>query len=299
MADDQQIIIKKVIKKGGGHHGGAWKVAYADFVTAMMAFFLLMWLLNSTTQEQRDGIADYFAPSAASGTSGSGGMFGGESLSSQKNLRDDYLPPDSMRQGTSLGEGGGEDEGFVSDSEKESLASVREEIEETLEANPELQELKQSLLMELTPEGLRIQIIDRNKKPMFKPGSARPLPPMYDLLKIVGKVIAEKPNDLTITGHTDAKQYGNTNYTNWELSADRANASRRALGDYGVSASRLQRIEGKADKELLNKDDPYSAVNRRISITLLYQKTQAGGIEGTSKEKPTAPVANGLFDKKF
>ena len=278
MADEQRpIIIIKRIKKGGhGHHGGAWKVAYADFVTAMMAFFLLLWLLNTVTVEQKMGIANYFAPtSVSSSTSGAGGVLGGQSLSQVQALKSDSQP---IIQPTDTIEGIDSDEAIddkklqeeqqeLRAKETKDFEAVQKEIKQAIESDPALAMLSQNLLMEITKEGLRIQLIDQDKRAMFETGKATPLPHTKALLQKVAQVISTLPNEIAVAGHTDSSPYAGANYTNWELSADRANAIRRSLEDDGVRAKRIASVSGKADREPLLKDAPDSPVNRRVSIT--------------------------------
>ncbi len=294
MADDKPIIIKKV-KKGGheGHHGGAWKIAYADFVTAMMAFFLLMWLLNATDQEQKRGIANYFDPVAIESHAGGGtNVMMGDSITSQEKSAESSRNPMSIKESKPQEKGaGGEQEARVDardvDGEAEeqqrivteqaSFDSIKKEIEKALTNDPELKEWLKNLLIDETLEGLRIQIVDQHEKSMFPNGSSK----MYDhtrkLLKQVGHIIQKVPNKLSVSGHTDATPYSTKDYTNWELSVDRANASRRALEETGLSDTRFLSVIGKEAKEPFVKTDPFSPQNRRISIVLLRQtpiKTQ-------------------------
>ncbi len=298
MADTQQPIIVKKIKKGGhGHHGGAWKVAYADFVTAMMAFFLLLWLLNAVTQDQLEGISNYFAPTAISqSTSGSGGIMGGQTALEEGALENvtarpavvmDLPPP-------RVGSGGGTDDSApdvesvgsedvtpqTSDEdevkeqrakrEEEEFRAAESELQEAMEQIPELGRLAESLLVDNTPEGLRIQIVDQEGLAMFPRGSAEMFEHTRKILELVAKVVQSMPQGIAISGHTDATRYvSNSGYSNWELSADRANASRRALLELGVPFERVARVVGMAATEPLLSDDPTHARNRRLSIVLL------------------------------
>ena len=311
----QPIIVKKVVKGGHGHHGGAWKVAYADFVTAMMAFFLLLWLLNVTTDEQQRGIADYFAPAAVSQQqSGSGGAMGGQTMVrdgarisnaglptvvvSIGDIQDEDEDHDDGKKFDPAGdeideEGISNNEEAVEGSERgrkgrpgeddiaEELAKREEEafneamdaIEQAIEqAAPELQELAQNLMVDMTPEGLRIQLVDSNGRSMFPKGSPDLEGHTKQLLTLVTDVMNRLPNKIKITGHTDATPYRSSNgYGNWELSADRANASRRALLELGVPPARIDQVTGKAAQEPLVENDPYADANRRISIVLIRQ----------------------------
>lgn len=292
---EQPIIVKK-IKKGGGHHGGAWKVAYADFVTAMMAFFLLLWLLNVSTDEQKNAISNYFDPthpSVSRRESGAGGVLGGLSVAPEgamvTNVQhltnptptgDAGTSTDSKKQTIKKGYKGEEVNQALEDAknvlraqEEERMKKAMEAIEQAIAEDKELNALKDQLIVDMTPEGLRIQVIDKDGKPMFASGSARMFDKTQKLLKKVGEIIQKMPNELSIRGHTDSVPYAaGANYTNWELSADRANSSRRVLLDAGLPAERINNVVGKADTEHLLQDDPTNASNRRISITLLKEE---------------------------
>ncbi len=291
MADKQDelrpIIVKKIKKSGGGHHGGAWKVAYADFVTAMMAFFLLLWLLNVTTEEQKMGIADYFDPNPKVSTtvSGANGMLGGLTISKDGAMVKDAQPVTPQQEATPALKPGQEkmtDEKLKEElrkREEENFKKAEKAIKAAMSSSSELKELEKNLKMDMTPEGLRIQIVDQDGKPMFPSGSAE----MYDrtqkLLAKVSEVIRKMPNEISVRGHTDSIPYSNgAGYGNWELSADRANASRRVLVGAGFPENRVTNVLGKADKDHLMSDKPNDAENRRISIILLREElvTQVG-----------------------
>lgn len=305
MAGNQPVVIKKVKKvSGGGHHGGAWKVAYADFVTAMMAFFLLMWLINTTSPEQKRGIADYFAPAAVSAsTSGTGGVLGGTAISTEGSRSQgsksiiEQLSPESPRtisrdrqeirdQNTPVAR-------IKLDVTEESLnaaLAIRERAEferaeqslrQAIESMPELAELSKQLIIDQTPEGLRIQLVDQEGRSMFEKGSARPNARAIRLLEAISPIIDRLPNRLSISGHTDRRPTDDSNYSNWELSSDRANAARRIMSENGVLADRFARVSGKAGSEPLYADDPDLPGNRRISIVLL-------------REAPVLPPEHGL-----
>lgn len=283
MAEDgKKPIIKKVIKKGGhGHHGGAWKIAYADFMTAMMAFFLLMWLLNSMSEQQLNGIADYFAPTTASlSKSGAGGMLGGKVigegvLSSNTSAAafNPNLPPPTFNNGeTESPEDLTEDALKKAQEEKEQqqFEQTAEEIRKAVGSVPELKELAKSLLIDNTPEGLRIQIVDQDGTAMFPSGSSRMNPNMRKLLGLVATAIKNLPKKVAIAGHTDSTKYADPNgYGNWELSSDRALASRRVLVELGFPEAQVQRVVGRADTDPLVVENLNSPQNRRISIVLL------------------------------
>ena len=282
------IIIKKIKKGGGGHHGGAWKVAYADFVTAMMAFFLLLWLLNVSTKEQLDGIADYFTRTSASvATSGAGGVMGGlnmtteGSLTSNKqmtatteNRPSDVEEPtrDDIELNKKSKKEVSEDsfEKLKAQEEEKQFQKAMDEIKQAIQDDPSLKELAKNLIVDMTPEGLRIQIVDQQGKSMFPLGSAK----MYDETKMlitkVSQVVNQLPQKISVRGHTDGVPYGDAaSYDNWNLSADRANASRQALVQAGLDPKRIANVSGKADTEHLFPADPTSPQNRRISIILM------------------------------
>src|SRR6185295_4334653 len=287
---DQPIIIKKVKKViGGGHHGGAWKVAYADFVTAMMAFFLLMWLINTTSPEQKRGIADYFAPASVSrSTQGSDGLLGGTAFqedgarASGANVQIQVDPASSATNrrtagGASAGEHAGEASSdalasaLARRTQGAEFASAAASIRQALQDMPDFAELSKNIMIDQTPEGLRIQLIDQEGRAMFSGASADPNPRTKQLLEAVTRVIRDLPNQISISGHTDSSRPPNASYTNWDLSADRANAARRILTASGLPPDRIYQVTGKADQEPLYPDDPDQPGNRRISIVLLRE----------------------------
>ena len=296
MADDRPIVIKKVKKvSGGGHHGGAWKVAYADFVTAMMAFFLLMWLVNATSPEQKQGIADYFSPAAVSlSSSGSSGMLSGRSFDSD-GARDSGFSSVTMRSNAPPNKSDAEAESqnqnnnsqsadtaqdAAEEARKRELAvkeaaefeQVAQSLRQAMNEMPELAELSKNLIIDQTPEGMRIQIVDQEGRSMFPPGDAEPYDRTKKLFQHVSKLIQQLPNRITISGHTDASQFERADgYSNWELSADRANATRRIFQDSGLDLDRIYQVSGKAGSEPLFPDDPYMSANRRIAVVLLRE----------------------------
>ncbi len=285
---DAPVIIKKIKKGGGGgHHGGAWKVAYADFVTAMMAFFLLMWLINTTSPEQKRGVADYFAPANVSqSTSGSGGILGGNALGDDGNKNEGTMsfieqmapkPPDTQdRDGKStnaaLKGAAATDETDAQKKEQQAFQSAAESLRQALQDMPELAELSKNILVDQTPEGLRIQLIDQEGRSMFDSNSAQPNDRCKLLLRAVAKVVNQLPNRISITGHTSgvAGQSGQ-NPRDWSLSSNRADAARAVLQSSGVDEDRIAQVSGKAAKEPLYPDDPSLAGNRRIAIVLLRE----------------------------
>lgn len=301
MAEGQQIIIKRVKKVAGGHHGGAWKVAYADFVTAMMAFFLLLWLLNAVTEEQLTGISNYFAPSMASkSASGAGGILGGQVIGEGAQVSQtsspslvQHLPPSSIGPGgedltsaaTEPMEGMSEEEfrEKLAEREQQKFDKAKDVLENAVKGIPELQKFEGSLLVDNTPEGLRIQITDQEGLAMFPSGSSAMFGHTRALLDLVSRIVNQMPNKISITGHTDAIPFRDpSGYTNWELSADRALASRRALLASGVPEERVDRVVGRASSDPLVTDDPKAPRNRRISIILLR--------ENDLTEPPQTPV---------
>jgi chemotaxis protein MotB len=278
------IVIKKV-KKGGhaGHHGGAWKVAYADFVTAMMAFFLLMWLINTTSPEQKRGIADYFAPASVSQTtSGSGGILGGTSLSDtgskssgSKDVIESLAPeaPNNVTQtGQSQTQSAQQSAGSTQNSNSDAaLTSAAQSLRQAMQDLPELAELSKQMIVDQTPEGLRIQLVDQEGRSMFKEGSAEPNDRARVLLNAVAKVINQLPNRIDIAGHTSASADGSKPATDWALSSLRADSSRQILQRAGVDPDRIYQVSGKATSDPLYPDDPTLPGNRRITIVLLRE----------------------------
>ncbi|MDM4764518.1 flagellar motor protein MotB [Pelomonas sp. SE-A7] len=275
----QPIIIKRVKKGGHAAHGGAWKIAYADFVTAMMAFFLLMWLLGSTTEGDKKGIADYFQSPlkvALAGGSGSGDAShvikgGGKDLTRQSGqVKEGEV--ESKRSTINLRALKEEQRR----AERTRLQELKAKVEDVLKENPRLANLGGQIRLDMTKDGLRIQIVDENNRPMFDSGSAVLKPYMRDLLRELGNVLTEVPNRLTIEGHTDATPFpgGDKGYSNWELSADRANASRREMVAGGLAEERMLRVQGLASSKLLDTQDPRSPANRRISIIVMNRDAE-------------------------
>ena len=299
MSDDSQqpIVVKRIKKGGGGHHGGAWKIAYADFVTAMMAFFLLMWLLGSTAKGDLKGIADYFQTPlkvALFGGSGSGDSSsvvqgGGEDLSrsygqvkrgetqaEKKTINLQRLRADFER------------------AEKQRLESLKGELEALIEAAPALKQFKNQLLLDLTTEGLRIQIVDEKSRPMFDSASSELKPYTRDILREIGRALNKVENRISLSGHTDATPYaaGDRGFGNWELSTNRANASRRELVAGGMDDGKMIRVVGLASTVLYDKTDPYGAINRRISIVILNKRTEEAILrDGKAADIETAEEA--------
>ncbi|HWA30059.1 MAG TPA: flagellar motor protein MotB [Rhizomicrobium sp.] len=301
MASEGAVVIKKIKKGGhGGHHGGAWKVAYADFVTAMMAFFLLMWLINTTTPEQKRGIADYFsAQSISQTTSGAGGVLGGTDLGKAGAqaggsiaINPKNSPPsksqgaqakavDQKQGGSTEAQGTSPSSQVQSDqhlaealpsAKDEQFATAAEAIHQAMQDMPDIAALSRQVITEVTPEGLRIQLVDQDQRPMFQPGSAEPMPYTRKMLTAVAKIIDRLPNRISISGHTDGEAFkGPDGTTNWELSAARANAARAILTASGVNSDRIYEVAGKAGSEPLLPEDPNASANRRISILLMKE----------------------------
>jgi chemotaxis protein MotB len=316
------LIIKRVKKGGHGaaHGSSTWKIALADFMTAMFIIFLLLWLISQTTPEQRAGIADYFAPASASrSTNGSGGVMGGRVIAQPGAMpvRASQLgPPGGGPSVPQEGEGNTDVKGYPgtapkplgdkvapgiskssanSDDEGKRFAQVSQQIRQAIQEVPELQGSQQNLLIDQTRKGLRIQLIDNDKAAMFGNASAAPLPNTVKLMAQVAKVIASVPNKIEISGHTDSSQFSaKAAYTNWELSSDRANASRRLLVADGIADNRIVNVVGKADREPLFPDEPASPRNRRISIVLLNEASAnaaANGSDGDSdSDADSAPT---------
>nr|WP_315392129.1 flagellar motor protein MotB [uncultured Duganella sp.] len=298
------IIVKRIKKHGGGHHGGAWKIAYADFVTAMMAFFLLMWLLGSTSKGDLKGISDYFKTplkvamqgGAGSGDSSSVIPGGGKDLTrkdGQVKASDD--PSTQKKVNINAARAAVEAE------DAKRLKSLKDKIETAIETNPVLVKYKNQLLLDITTEGLRIQIVDEQNRPMFALAKADLQPYTKEILHEIGFVLNDVPNRIGLSGHTDSTPYmSETGYSNWELSADRANASRRELIVGGMADAKVLRVVGLASAANLDKADPFNPINRRISILVMNKRTEEsvirdGGrqIEVGAEEAPAADEAAG------
>ncbi|MGV9007488.1 MAG: flagellar motor protein MotB [Brevundimonas sp.] len=286
---DRPILIKKIKKViAGGHHGGAWKVAYADFVTAMMAFFLLMWLINMTDPEQKRGIAEYFAPASVSQTtSGSGGILGGTSLGDDgakgagamsvvTQLAPEAPPdaPNEAGQSTNLAAASEADlRDEIARREAADFSSAAASLRQAMQSMPELAELSKQLIVDQTPEGLRIQLVDQEGRSMFEQNSARPNARAQVLLRAISRVINQLPNRISVTGHTSAAPGSSRSSgpADWTLSSARADASRLILQSAGVDPDRVYQVSGKAGSDPLYPDDPTLAGNRRIAIVLLRE----------------------------
>ena len=278
-AAPRPIIVKRIKKSGGGHHGGAWKIAYADFVTAMMAFFLLMWLLGSTTKGELQGIAEYFQTPlkvAMEGGSGSGDSSsvikgGGKDLTKQVGQINKGDNP-AQKKTYDLKAAQADMERI----EASRLKALKGRIEAAIDASPTLKQFKKQLLIDITTEGLRIQIVDEKNRPMFALSKAKLEPYTKEILHDIGQTLNDVPNKISLSGHTDATPYsgGGSGYSNWELSADRANASRRELVAGGMDEGKILRVVGLASAVPIDRNDPFNPINRRISIIVMNKKTE-------------------------
>ena len=284
---DGAVIIKRIKKGGhGGHHGGAWKVAYADFVTAMMAFFLLMWLINTTTPEQKRGIADYFAPqSIAQTVSGSGGVLGGKVMGEEdahaggaQSVMQKQSPPSpsaktkALASGQTEGGAGGTTQSSANNQSAQDgdFAHAAEAIRQSVQDNPDIANLTHQVILEQTPQGLRILLVDQDGRPMFQQGSNEPMPYTKKLLAAVGAIIDTLPNRVSISGHT-AGNDANAKGSDWQISSARADAARALLQSGGLSSDRIYEVAGKAGSEPLLPEDPNGSANRRLSILLMKE----------------------------
>ena len=287
-----KIIVKKIYIEGhGGHHGGAWKVAYADFVTAMMAFFLLLWILGATTEKQRKGIADYFAPTLLDTRSlgiGGGGLFGGESILDKNKIgpkagqtsMPQIAVPDAGKGGASTGTG---EQGTIknrqalANEDRKNFESMRKRVLSQIAASPKLSRLASHVRFVPTQDGMRIDLVDDANYSMFALGTTALDPQAGDLIGMIATSIKGMQNPIMIRGHTDSVPYGDPRaMNNWMLSSGRAEATRRRLLSGGTPEARFERIEGVADREPLIVKDAADPRNRRVAITLLYRRGRFG-----------------------
>ncbi|MDD2049250.1 flagellar motor protein MotB [Pseudomonas putida] len=295
MENNQPIIVKRVKRFGDGHHGGAWKIAFADFATAMMAFFLVLWLLSTATPEQKIAIAGYFKDPIGFSESGTPYIIdlgGSPQLAPEKTINPEVKSEPTPN--TSIQVGQDQVESMAEQVERERLELLLQELQNKVEENPQLQKFKDQILFEITQDGLRIQIMDAENRPMFDLGSARLQPYFEDILLAMADTIKAVPNKISISGHTDAKPYAGTgDFGNWELSANRANAARRALVAGGYPDTQVARVVGYASSSLFDRANPLNPVNRRIDIIVLTKKAQRT-LEGEQPAAPegTAPDAN-------
>ncbi|MCJ7798400.1 MAG: flagellar motor protein MotB [Polaromonas sp.] len=281
------IIIRRPVM-AARHHGGAWKIAFADFMTAMFAFFLVMWLLSSSSPKQLTGIAEHFKRPLTEA------ITGGPAINNSPSVIPGGGDPAAMKEDVKMPE---------SDDDAQDvnrLDQMKTQLDQMIESSPLLREFRPQLLIDITPEGLRIQIVDSSNRPMFERSSAQVAPYMRTILREIGPVINAQSNKITLSGHTDATTYapGSKSYGNWELSADRANASRRELVAGGLQKSKVLRVMGVASSMHLNQDDPLAPVNRRISIVVLNHRAQmliekANASTGASASASVKPGAAG------
>ena len=297
----QPIIVKRIKKGGHAAHGGAWKIAYADFVTAMMAFFLLMWLLGSTSSGDLQGIASYFAnPVKVS-------LMGGDGTGNS----DSILPGGGRDLSKSAGQvDGGEAEraaklmgaqmarAELARKDAARIDALHSKIKDLVANNPSLKDFGSQIRLDRTADGLQIQIVDDQNRAMFDVGSALVKPYMRDILRAIGGALSDVENRLALSGHTDATPYGSGDrgYSNWELSSDRANASRRELVAGGLPDDKLVRVEGLASSRLLETQDPTAPINRRISILVLTQEAERRLMPGGPADAPALPDLSGGVD---
>lgn len=299
-----KIIVKKIyIEGGGGHHGGAWKVAYADFVTAMMAFFLLLWILGATTEKQRKGIADYFSPTLVQmkeNSAGSNGLFGGASITDQDNYPHRasqtgtraLTVPIAATGGTSVGSGqqGSLLNREMMEQDRKNFEEMKRKVISRMQASPALNKLAPHVKFVQTRDGMRIDLVDDADYSMFALGTTQLVPAAGDLIGLIAQSVKGMDNPLMIRGHTDSLAYGNPlDMNNWMLSTGRAEATRRRLAAGGLPDARFYRIEGVADREPMIENNPTDPRNRRVSITLLYRTERFGQGLGTSL--PGTPAA--------
>jgi chemotaxis protein MotB len=313
--DKRPIVIKRIKKVAGGHHGGAWKIAYADFVTAMMAFFLLMWLLGSTTKGDLKGISDYFNTplriamfgGTTSGDSSSIIKGGGSDLTkSEGQVKNGETQSD--KKIISIKPSIAEVMRLEKMRELEKLKELKMSIESAINANLKLKQFQSQILLDITTEGLRIQIVDEKNRPMFRTGRAELESYTKEILHEIGKTLNQMPNKVSLSGHTDAQPYSSDRkgFSNWDLSADRANASRRELIVGGMDEAKVLRVVGLSSAVLFDKENPLNPINRRISIIVMNKKAEeaaqkdGGSIELEAEnggpEQAASAVASALLN---
>jgi chemotaxis protein MotB len=288
--EKRPIIIKKRKVVGGGHHGGAWKVAYADFVTAMMAFFMVMWLITAVSEEERAAIFEYFknpsmqdgtAPKPAPGQMGPGGA-STSPIDLGGGLDAPRTTPDNVPEfGAPVSPVDAEEAIKVAEAaEKKQLDSLMQELQEAIAQSQALAPFKDQLLLDITPEGLRIQIVDAQNRAMFAIGSSRLQDYTDKILRELSTYLNTVPNRISLTGHTDTTPYSpQAGYTNWELSADRANAARRALEAGGLSTDKVARIVGLSSSVLFDRENPRNPINRRISLIVMTKRADEAALK--------------------
>jgi len=310
MADDlRPIIVKRVKKVAGGHHGGAWKIAFADFMTAMMAFFLMMWLLGNVSKGDLKGISEFFSTPLKIALSG-GSSVGESSSIVQGGGTDLTREAGQVKKGSPDGSGlKGRPRDLEAAKtelrrlENEKLSQLKTRIESSIDAHKMLQLFKKQLLLDITSEGLRIQIVDEKNRPMFALASAELQSYTREILHEIGTVLNDVPNKISLSGHTDAKPFagGDKGYSNWELSSDRANACRRALIAGGMEDAKVVRVVGLASSVLLDREEPENPINRRISIVVMNKKAEEAALkddDGVLDVATTSDVRDGLRSKE-
>lgn len=287
MSDDlRPIVVKRVKKVAGGHHGGAWKIALADFMTAMMAFFLLMWLLGTVSKGDLKGIADFFSTPLKVALAGGRGVGdatsivqgGGTDLSRTEGQTSKSATESGLRsRPKDLKAAKAELERL----ENEKFRQLKAKIESAIDAHKVLRMFKNQILLDITSEGLRIQIVDEKNRPMFALASAELEPHTKEILYQIGSVLNDVPNKISLSGHTDAKPFvgGDKGYSNWELSSDRANAARRALIAGGMDGEKVVRVVGLASSVMMDREDPENPINRRISIVVMNRKAEEAALK--------------------
>lgn len=294
MAEDRiaPIIVKKIKKTTGGHHGGAWKIAYADFVTAMMAFFLLMWLLGSTSKAQKEGISDYFKTPLKVAMMGGPAVgvtdsliknTGGKDITKKQGQVKPVDGPPGKQKSVTIQDA----KEALRKSEQAKLEDLKQKIEQTIDQSETLKKFKSQLMLDITPEGLRIQILDEQNRPMFESSKADLQPYAREILREIGTMLNGVQNKISLSGHTDAAPYpnGEKGYSNWELSSDRANSSRRELIAGGMDESKLFRVVGLASASLYDKENPFNPTNRRISLVVMNKQAEEEAIKDAESEK--------------
>lgn len=293
MENNQPIIVKRIKKVAGAHHGGAWKIAFADFATAMMAFFLVMWLMTVATPEQKKLISGYFQDPVGFSESASPHVIdlgGTPTPSPDRTLNDEPQDEQTPAEDAQADVDKLQAESIAEEVERERLELLLQELQTKVEENPQLQNFKDQILFEITQDGLRIQIMDAENRPMFASGSARLQPYFEDILLAMTETISAVPNKISVSGHTDAQPFvGRGGYGNWELSADRANAARRVLIAGGYDDGQVARVVGYASSALFDRDEPLNPINRRIDIVVLTRKAQRA-IEGAQSDVDDLPV---------
>jgi len=306
MAEDlvRPIIVKKIKKSGGGHHGGAWKIAYADFVTAMMAFFLLMWLLGSTSKATLQGISEYFKMPLKVALQGGPAVGASDSLikgggGKDLTLKQGQVKPVDGPKGKQKSVDIKDAKAALEKAEAARLEELKSKIEQSIEGSPTLSKFKKQLLLDITTEGLRIQIVDEQNRPMFNSAKAELQPYAKQILQEIGRMLNGVTNKISLSGHTDAAPYssGEKSYSNWELSSDRANASRRELIAGGMDETKLLRVVGLSSASLFDKENPLNPVNRRISIIVMNKKAEEDAMKDDGSVKVASDASKSDIDK--